>query len=437
MNKLILLGGLLVVILLGCEESWTTEINPVSSGVRFAVVSSSYKGATSIALLGADGEVADEAWLGSYTANAKLRSPLTEDVVLPTVSSSPRVITTLERGMGVVSRFDLESGSVIGQVRTDDSSEDDKTAYSSNPHDILYINDKSAWVSRWQPNLEPDADERDRGNDLIEINPVKMARTNRRIDLSQFNQTIRVPTYDEDSNVTGDKEDIAYARPSGMVAASGFAVVALSRLTSNYDAGSGLIAIVDFSGTKVADSVELEGLQNCSDLRPVVKSKSRVLVECAGNWKKLGQGAGIAMVEVDSTGKASVKELWRTADHKGAANTQSRVVSLGGTTVLAVAPGERDLDTKELLTPDTLYVMDLATGKQKKILASKGVYSLGNGAYDPSTSILLIPDAGEDETPAFYGVRRYKVNDDFSLTKKGIIEIAPDKMLPARQVSLL
>jgi hypothetical protein len=431
--------GLTVVILLGCEENMTTKINPASSGVRFAVVSSTYKGATSIALLGADGDVADEAWLGSYTANPKLRTPLTEDVVLPTVSASPRVITTLERGMGVVSRFDLESGSVIGQVRTDDSSKDDEVAYGSNPHDVLYVNDKSAWVSRWEPNLETDAEEQNRGNDLIEINPTKMVRTNRRIDLSQFNQTIRVPTYDEDSNVTGDKEDIAYARPSGMVSASGFGVVALSRLTSNYqaEAGSGLVAIVDFSLRKVTGSVELEGLQNCSDLRPVVKSESRVLVECAGSWTKLGQGAGIAMVEIHSTGKGSVIELWRSADHEGAANTQSRVVSLGGTTVVAVAPGERDLDTKEPLTPDILYVMDLATGKQKEILASKGVYSLGNGAYDSSTSILLIPDAGEEETPEFYGVRRFKVNADFSLTKKGVVEIAPDKMLPARQVSLL
>jgi hypothetical protein len=418
----------------GCDLGSPLRIAPTDDDVRFAVISSNYSGAASVALLEEDGDVIDDTWVGSYTSNPKLRSPLANDVVLPTQSAYPRILTTIERGIGVVSRFDIRTGSVLGQLRTDQSPEDEQAAYHSNPQDVVYLNEKSAWISRWEPNLNPDPDPQESGNDLIEINPTKMTRTKRRIDLSPYNESIIVPTFDEDQNPTGEKEVTAYARPSGMISVNRFAVVGLSRLTASFEPGSGMAVIADLAGARITDAVALEGLRNCGEVKPVAGDADRALITCAGKWDKRREGAGIALLEVDPDGFASVRHIWRSTDHPEAANTQSMVVSLGGTTVVAVDPGERNADTKEIIKTDTLYLLDLENGEQKKILTSKGVYSIGNGAYDPDTSILLIPDAGKDDSPEFYGLRRFKIDKDLNPTKKGIVEIAPDLMLPARNV---
>ncbi|HEX2677913.1 MAG TPA: hypothetical protein VHM19_14770, partial [Polyangiales bacterium] len=119
------LGSTLLLATACNEDSKGGDLSGAKHEGYFAVLSSNFTGATSISLLGEDGEVVADEWAGSKTKNAKLHTPLSMDVVLPSVSESRRYLTTIERSLGTITRFDLNDGTVLGQVRTDESAADD------------------------------------------------------------------------------------------------------------------------------------------------------------------------------------------------------------------------------------------------------------------------------------------------------------------------
>src|SRR5262245_23713669 len=142
-NIALMMSFSLCPVAVACNsDDSVSGIEAAKSEQAFAVVSDNYSGATTISLLKQDGTVAKNEWVGSKTDNPELRSPLSNDVVLPTTSFSSRYLTTIERSLGVVTRFDLEDGHVLGQLRTDDSPDDDMSAYHSNPQDVFYLSEQ-------------------------------------------------------------------------------------------------------------------------------------------------------------------------------------------------------------------------------------------------------------------------------------------------------
>jgi hypothetical protein len=403
----------------------------------FAVVSTNYMGATSISLLGEDGQVVKNSWAGSMTKNPELRSPLADDVVLPTISESRHYLTTIERGLGVVTRFDLTTGDVLGQVRTDDSAQDDKAAFHSNPQDVYFVSDGSAWVSRWAANPNDSAPAREQGTDLIEFDPGTMKRLSRRIDLSKLNTKIEEMQYDKDGNPTGTVMSVASARPAGLVPAGKYLVVGLVRATDNFTYAPGMIAVVDPDAGKYVGSLALKGISNCGEIRPVLDEKNDVLVACIGTWGDEGAAAGIVRVHVDDAGKASVVHQFRVADHDSAADTNANVVSLGGDRVVAIAAGTLDPTTMKPSTTDAAYSVDLKSGKQQMIWKSAGAFSLGIPAFDSETNALLIPDAGDMDKP-LEGVHRFLVDPDtHDISDDAFVKVAASTTLAAREVHAL
>jgi hypothetical protein len=398
----------------------------------FAVLSTNYTGATSISLLGRDGAVVDNEWVGSKTENPDLRTPLSEDVVLPTVSQSRRYLTTIERGLGVVTRFDLDDGKVLGQVRTDESPDDDKAAYHSNPQDVHYVSDDSAWVSRWAPNPDASADERERGSDLIEFKPSTMKRTARRIDLGKFDGEVEEMQFDAQFKPTGTVTSVANARPASLVPAGDFLVVGLVRATTAFNYAPGVTVVIDPKSGQVTGSIALEGLSNCGDVRPVVGEPSQVLVGCIGAWGD-AMAAGIVKLKVSDKGKPSIVVSYRVADHEGADNAVTGVVSLGKSKVVGTAPGVLDPKTKETTETDATYAIDLESGEQELLFESKGAFSIGVAAFDAETGVLLVPDAGGGGDMR-YGVQRFRVDPQLQIEEEGFVEVAPQTTLAAREV---
>lgn len=425
-------------LLAACNDSAKpAELTGVAHDSYFAVVSTNYMGATSISLLGEDGDVVASSWAGSMTKNPDLRSPLADDLVLPTTSESRHYLTTLERGLGVVTRFDLTSGEVLGQVRTDDSPEDDQAAFHSNPQDVFYVSERSAWVSRWSPNPDASAPARERGTDLIEFDPSTMKRGSRRIDLSKLSTQVEEMQYDKDGNPTGTVTSVADARPAALVSAGKYLVVGLVRCTSAYTYAPGMIAVVDPDAGKYVGSLALDGLSNCGEVRPVLDAESDVLVACIGSWGDDGDDAGIVRLHVDDAGKAKLVHRYRVADHADAANTNGNVVSLGGNRVVAIAPGELDPATMKPSTTDAAYSVDIATGKQRLIWKSAGAFSLGIPAFDAATGALLIPDAGDVGKP-LAGVHRFLVDPDtLDIADDEFVKVAASTTLAAREVHAL
>jgi hypothetical protein len=343
-----------------------------------------------------------------------------------------RYLTTLERDLGVITRFDLDTGKVLGQLKTDESPQQDEAAYHSNPQDVYYVNEKSGWVSRWAPNLDESAAPSEQGNDLIEFDPSTMKRSARRIDLSSLNLEIEEQQFDKAMNST-TVMSTAYARPAALVPANRFLVVGLVRMTAAYNYAEGTLAVVDPVAGKLKHELTLDGLANCGNIKPLLDDAAQVLVECIGAYGDMGAKSGIVRVQVDDQGKASVVERFAAADDTDAANATSNVLSLGDHQAFAVAYGELDTNTNAVEKRDAAYLVDLQTGQQTQLVESDGAFALGEPAFDAKSGVLLIPDAGSTDKPLF-GAHRFHSAGDGSFKADGFVAIAPDTGLAAREI---
>ena len=415
------LFGLLSLV--GCDPK-ADGIEGVAQPTGFAVLHSDYSTA-SIALLGPDGKIVKKRFVHSGSTFAGLESALSGDAMLPTVSNEAGVLTYFERsGADMVTRIDIEAGEVLSQLKVQD--ENDSSGYSSNPQDYLYVDANSAWITRYEPNLEGGAKTKDPGNDLLMINPGASKRTSTRISFDKFNDkgTVENPDTGETMEVT------IYARPGRMAMAGDRLVVGLSRLSASFDAiGVGMVAVVDLE-KKSAQSLELGALTNCSTVLPVLDDNSRVIVSCTGFYNgDRSDGAGLAIVNVEA-GEASVESMWRAAKHRNAPMATSNPASLGGSKVVAIADG--DLGEN----PDRAYIVDIETGDQTLLAEATGSYVLGVGYFLADTHIFLLPDGSTDESGVLTaGLRRFELNEDQD--PKELEPLQTDKTLPPLMVQPL
>jgi hypothetical protein len=432
--------------LLCCLGIWgcatTPEIDAPKSGEiapSFAVLSSDYT-ATSLSLLDADGKLLSDNFVTSGSATSGLVTALSGDVVLPTRSGQPSVLTLLDRlKTDVVTRIAVPEGKVLGQVKTEQSAaEGTNSAYSSNPQDYVYIDAHTAWVSRAEPNLDPNAEEIDRGTDLLRLDPTTMQRGAERIDLSVYDSM--GTQLDPDTQQT--KTVHVSARPSSIVRIGQTLVVGLARTAFDFSAaGPGAVALVNLDSRK-SSVLEFDALENCGSVVPVADSTSDVLVGCLGFFGDAdpAQNAGIVLLHV-SAGKATIAQTWRAAEHPDDAISVNDLVSLGGTRVAAVAFGQAALAASGDAPavpgrPDRLSVLDLASAEQTVLFEAQVPYALGAGAFDADSGLLLIPDASvDDDKQPTAGVHRFKLAKDGKLQDLDVVKVAAGLALPARQIT--
>ena len=427
-----ILGAL--IVLLGCSPATDEGVSPVIGVSGYAVIASA--DTSSIAILDKDGAVLDGDFIHSGSAPAGLTTALSGDVALPTVSGEPDTLVILDRHRSdVVTRVDLETGEILGQLKTHEPNDDDadQAAYSSNPHDYAYFGPDEAWVTRYGPNSNVSADAPDRGNDLLRIDPTTNTRLGR-ISLEMFNGT------GERTNVdTGATETVTvYARPNRMVRIGDQLVVGLARLSLLYDAvDSGMVAIVDPASGETT-GVELPGLQNCSHVMPVPTDAERVVVSCAGFYRGVPrETAGMALLHITADG-AEIEALWTAKDDPEVPLTVQSVVPISGSLVFAAAYGSSatlDDEGNELApaTNDMGYLVDLATGTQTELFEAGGRYKIWGGSFDPDTGLLLIPDASVDENQRpTAGLRFFHRQSDGSFEAGDILQT--HEILPVTMV---
>ncbi|QQR89707.1 MAG: hypothetical protein IPJ88_16200 [Myxococcales bacterium] len=208
------------------------KLGPPERKPSFAVVTSDYV-SSAIALLDADGELITEAWIDSGTTAAGLSATIGGDVVLPSHPSEDNTLKVIDRlGIDVVTRIDLDSGQIIDQIQTQGNGPNE-TGFRANPQDWVQISDTVAFVSRHEPNLNPNASELDAGNDLIQIDlPAQSIR--RHIDLASFNTSVGATT--------------VYARPALMTQLGSFLIFSMARLSFDFSkAASGILGYLDLS----------------------------------------------------------------------------------------------------------------------------------------------------------------------------------------------
>lgn len=439
----------LPMLLLACEPAAPTGVQAVDGfgagadasvddePLAFAVVSTD-RTVSTVALLDPGGEVLAEDFIHSGSAPVGLVTALSGDVVLPTRSGDPGILTLLDRfRTDVVTRVDPATGRVLGQVRTQAPNADSDTAsYSSNPHDYVYLGPHDAWVSRFEPNYAAGQGDPDRGNDLLHLDPGTFTR-GARIDFSHLTQ--RGQRHNPDTGQTQTVD--VYARPSGMVRLGDRLVVGLAGLSQRFDAvGQGRVALVDPDAGS-AEGFDLPGLQNCDSVQPVPDTGDRVVVACSGFYRGVQrQTAGVALLSLRDDA-LRVEALWRAADDPTAPLSVAGVVPVGGSVVVAMAPGQAassaaDGEPAQTGTHDTVYLLDLESGEQNAFFTAAGRFKVGAGAYNARRGLLLLPDASVDaQGRPTGGVRLFARREDGSFEPGRVIALDP--VLPPWQVAPL
>lgn len=399
----------------------------------YAVLSGDYT-VVSIGALHPDGTLRERVIIHSGSAPTGLVTALSGDVVLASSDAEPGVLTLLDRfRTDVVTRLDLATGKVLGQVKTHTpNAESREDAYSSNPHAYVFVDDATAWVTRYEPNLAVAEDHVDRGADLFRIDPSAFARSGDRIDFSRWNSEGTRENPD-----TGAREGVTiYARPSGLARVGGYVAVGIEAMSRGFDAaGAGMVALVDLEAQRVAHMLELEGLTSCGDVNEVPGDGTRVAVGCTGFYRGVQRdGAGLAMLRLDGE-RLEVEHLWRAKDHPDEALAIYGVSALSATELVATAAGgvEHDEGGAPLQPNDKLFAIDLERGALREIFEAGMSFVIGSPAFDASTGLLLVPDATTDGRgrPAA-GIRRFERGDDGRFEELPITKV--DAILPARQV---
>jgi len=413
----------LSMIAIGCGEGaaagdpGSPALDPLQAMPRYAVLSTDFS-SSSIAMLDEAFEVIDDSWLNSGTTYAGLVATLSGDVVLPTRQAGDSTFAVVDRFFtDVVTRFFVPSGNLNGQVRT--QGEVGESGFSSNPQDVIFVGAESAWVPRYESNLNPAAAPENQGNDLFEINPTNMLSTGRRIDLSSLNVTA----------MAGENEVEVFARPSRGVLIGSAIAIGLDRISAAFDAaGTGMVAIVDLENETV-DGLELPGLKSCGNAVPIPGAPTKVAVGCVGFAQPFGDepqvraSSGIAVIEVVD-GVASIERIWRVSDDPDSAIAVNFIAALDERRVFAVASG--DFGSR----PDVLHLIDLETGEQSVAHESDGSFVIGVSGYDPDRELLYVPDASAN------AVVEVAVEES-GFTELDRITIAPGLGLPPTRVHLL
>jgi len=393
-----------------CEGEDALDPLPASG---FLVLSSDFS-STAIGVVSADGTTVETMrWLDSGTAAPGLVAALSGDVVLPTTGPASGA-AIIDRSNDTITRF-CQSGALVGQVRVGTDT------VAANPQDVLFVG-AEAWVSRYEPH--PEADDADKGSDLLGLDADAMTRNGMRVDLSGFGGTVT------GLDMEGDPADVTVAaRPSSIVQVGDYAVVGLDRLPADFFGARGFlpgaVAVVDLA-TGDAELHELTDLANCGRVTPV-PGGSQVLVACGG-YSNAGFGdaegerstAGLVRLAVGADGSVTEEASWSVDSDEGNLAAVGGTLSLDADRVLGVATGIFGV------SGDDLVITELSTGDQTVVDTASEAFALGGPAM--LGSVVLVPDASSDG-PAVW---RFAVGSDGALTDMG--DLTVDAALPPRQI---
>lgn len=358
----------------------------VEGEAAIALISSDFV-STAVSLLDGEETVIAVDWITSGTTAPALTSTLSGDVTFPTAQVDDGTLLITDRANGVVSRFCIGSGSLVGQLAVGIE------GFAGNPQDAVVVGDVG-YATRYDPNTNPDAPEGEEGSDIIGFDPQTMTRNGTRIDLSEFGGTVTGQEGGEEADV-----QIA-ARPSRMVVVGDTLVVALERTPIDQASpargfGEGRLALFDLN-TLERSIVEIPGGANCGQVVPVEGAADQVIVACKGyslesfGGPGVSQTAGLFLVSIED-GAGTIINSWQPEDDAAFSPVWS-ILSVGGTRVVGVDIGDFATGSS-----DRLGLVDLSDGNTTELYEADGAFALGQGIYLGED--LRIPHAPFGEDP--------------------------------------
>lgn len=312
----------------------------VESKVRgYLAVESDYS-SINVSVWDAKGKRLSASLVSSSSEDPGLSAPFSWDVVVPTQNQVGDEVVFIDRANGVLTWVSLSSGNVERQldVKIGD--------FYANPYDYVAYDDNTAFVTRYGVNELGGAVDYDRGSDVLVINP------------STFEVTGSI---DLVAAMNGDSHP---PRPSRAVLAGGY----LRVLLEGWDFESGTFAparlvTIDPVALEVSHVLVLNEVQNCTTLA-VSPTGTSLAFACTGPWSSADSVARSGIVHVSAEAEPRVL-LSKPASELGGEQVNA-VAFTGPSTVVYTTFGRTDPDTFELLVPDAVRVLDLASARMDK-----------------------------------------------------------------------
>jgi hypothetical protein len=381
------------------DGGWPT----VPSGV--VVVNSDYS-SSSVSLLDRDGKLLADGCLHSGSGGAGLATTLSGDVVLPTQIPAGGPIAVIDRGNAAIVWLDASTCAVSGQLSV-------ATGFKSNPHDVVALSASKAYVTRQDPNgkATPAPEDFDEGNDVLIIDPSRLAITGR-IDLLPY--------------APGGAGILP--RADRMLSAEGKVFVSLNAVSADYASyGSGRVVVVDPATDQVTGWVDLPGLKNCGALTYTATTR-RLLVACNGAY---GDGAaqaansGIAAIDLTQNPPTVVAQVAAAAAGSMPLSNLA-MATIDGNVALGVAVGDFTGNP-----PDGLWALPLDGSAATRVFASTEGFAIGAVLYDDSRHRVLAADATMS-SPAY--LRLFDLAAG-TFTATAAVRTNPTHKLPPRALS--
>ncbi|WP_129579054.1 MULTISPECIES: hypothetical protein [Sorangium] len=404
--------------LIGCNapepppSTGGTDVVAGPCGRGAVVVSSDYQ-STNVSLVSWDGAVLSASIVSSGSSSPGLASPLSGDVVVPTTPVRGDRLALLDRSASVLTWIDVRSGEPAGQLTL-------ATAFRANPQDYVEVSPGKAYVTRHEPNLDPDAAPIDGGSDVLVVDPGARAIVGR-IDLAPA--------------LAGEDPGF-YPRPGRAVLVGDSLYVLLTATSLDFVASAeSRLVEIDARSDAIREVTVLEGLHGCGGLAASAGG-SRLAVVCPGTFggdatSNAGEAGLVVLARRD--GRLVEEARWTAAEL--GAGTPGFSVAFASEDRLLFSTLGRDALSAGGPVDDTLTSVELAgsapeRGDPEVLLRSKELpFSLGEVRCAEACGRCLAADAETDGGV----VHRFDVGADGSaLVHAGAFHVDPRVGLPPR-----
>ena len=378
-----------------------------SCGRGLAVTLSDYV-STNVALVDLSGRTASSSFISSSSSAPLLDAALGGDVVLPSTRAGSELVLLDRSPASILTFVDWQTAEVRGQLDVGQS-------FAANPQDYLELDAHRALVSRNAKNPDPDASALERGDDLLLVDPSRLAIVGS-IDLS----AARSPGF--------------LVRPSALLRVGSSVLLSVSGHDAGFeDAAEGSIVILDAKRLVVTSVVPLPDLRNCTGMA-LSPSGDELAVSCTGyiddQTNERGppdSGLVLLAVKEGTDGTLVLEE-------------NQRLLASGlerGPFAFSVAYASEDallfgafgaIEGEDAGRPDTVLWFDAKSGATSVVLQSeKKAFTLGQIQCVAACEICFVADAGRNVVQAvgvadgkLGAVRDFSIDDGIGLGPRSL-----------------
>lgn len=366
------------------------------------IVASDYI-STNIVISRLDGATLSGSFVSSAAQKPGLAFALSGDVDVPRMGPSSKRVVLIDRfGTNVLTWMGLASAEVLVQLPIGQG-------FESNPHDYVEVDERRAFVSRYESNMRPGKEPFDEGGDLLIVDTLAPAIIGR----------IAMP----------EENPALLPRPSGIARLGEEVIVTLQRFSLNFDeVGDGRFVGVSPSSNEVVWIIDIPGYTNCGRVA-VSPSGERLAISCSGkvspaDWRWDVERSGVVIFDATTS---PPKELERFALGKAfGAGIQPTLTFASETQLLGTAYGGNDMEG------DIAFSLDIATGEHRVLAASEDPYSFGGVYCGPGCGdICILADAKLNR------LRRWHVDEEGTFEGLEPVTLETIVGLPPRTIGAL